>query len=553
MTGRKFLLIVFFCFISISVLSAVTDQDPDSLLAGIYLKHAVAEFDSEHFIEAFSLADISLMFIDTSSDAFLVRGISSRKSGIKDSSIADISIAIIRDNWEYYNETTARVYLSEYMYLAGDVESAYINLLPFSNDLANDSFFTEIFIRMALSLGKTNEAVQAAENLLRVDPYDNYAQLIMALYDAEWRLRAEKILIEGDPANYFSKNVVQTVIESSAECNFLIDLYKNRWGEDRFYKISNICNRKDKLEKVLDELYPENSVVNHKELTWIYNLVEDENSKLLIKERLGSIKLTIIYDIDNDGFNDTEAFFDMGNLVTFNFDSDQDNKYDHFIVLDEFFVNLKIKDKKETSFFSYESYPDLINVTVSDEKSLIEYKLIPYTLSLDIIRIPLDLIKDIPHILNNVSFPTSDILTVSSTKKSINNFDTSLESKYVWIGPDESIENVFDSDGVRVVERHFRNSVLISVFKDFDSDGVFDTIYEYKDGLIQSVSFDANNNGIAEYIENYEEGLVRSWDFNEDGLLDSRERSENGIIYRELSSELNGEFDTFIEIKGDIN
>ena len=153
----------------------------------------------------------------------------------------------------------------------------------------------------------------------------------------------------------------------------------------------------------------------------------------------------------------------------------------------------------------------------------------------------------------NVSFPTSDILTVSSTKKSINNFDTSLESKYVWIGPDESIENVFDSDGVRVVERHFRNSVLISVFKDFDSDGVFDTIYEYKDGLIQSVSFDANNNGIAEYIENYEEGLVRSWDFNEDGLLDSRERSENGIIYRELSSELNGEFDTFIEIKGDIN
>jgi len=553
MTGRKFLLIVFFCFISISVLSAVTDQDPDSLLAGIYLKHAVAEFDSEHFIEAFSLADISLMFIDTSSDAFLVRGISSRKSGIKDSSIADLSIAIIRDNWEYYNETTARVYLSEYMYLAGDVESAYINLLPFSNDLANDSFFTEIFIRMALSLGKTNEAVQAAENLLRVDPYDNYAQLIMALYDAEWRLRAEKILIEGDPANYFSKDVVQTVIESSAECNFLIDLYKNRWGEDRFYKISNICNRKDKLEKVLDELYPENSVVNHKELTWIYNLVEDENSKLLIKERLGSIKLTIIYDIDNDGFNDTEAFFDMVNLVTFNFDSDQDNNYDHFIVLDEFSVNLKIKDKKETFFFSYESYPDLINVTVSDEKSLIEYKLIPYTLSLDIIRIPLDLIKDIPHILNNVSFPTSDILTVSSTKKSINNFDTSLESKYVWIGPDESIENVFDSDGVRVVERHFRNSVLISVFKDFDSDGVFDTIYEYKDGLIQSVSFDANNNGIAEYIENYEEGLVRSWDFNEDGLLDSRERSENGIIYRELSSELNGEFDTFIEIKGDMN
>lgn len=550
MIKRLFLLIVIFSFFSFSASATETDQNPDTLLAGIYLEHAVKQFSSNNFLEAYSLADTSLMFIDTSSDAFFIRGVSSRESEIKDSSVADLSTAIITDNWKYYNEITARVLLSKYIYFAGDIESAYINLLPFSNDLGNDSFSTEIFIRMALSLGKVDEALRAAGNLLQVDQTDSYSQLIMALYNPEWRMRAEQILIGGDPANYFSKDVLQVIIENSADCSFLMDLYKNRWGKDRFYNISNICNEKDTLKEILDELYPENSVINHKELTRVYSLVEDDSSRLLIDEQLGSIKLTIIYDINNDGFIDTEALFDMGKLVSFSFDSDQDNNYDHFVEMDGLPVSLKIKNGEEILSFFYESYPNLINVTVSDEKSLTEYQLIPYTLELDVIRLPLDPVKDIPYILNNITFPDSDILTVSSAQKSINNYATSLESKYTWIESDESIENIFNSEGIKVIERHFRNFVLITVFKDFDSDGVFDTIYEYKDGLLQTISFDANNNGIAEYIEDYEKGLVRSWDFNEDGLMDSRERHENGIIYRELSSKLDGNFDTFSEING---
>ena len=550
MTKRLFLLLVIFSFFSFSVSATGTDQNPDTLLAGIYLEHAAQQFASDNFPEAYSLEDTSLMFLDTSSDALFIRGVSSRESEVKDSSVIDLSTAIITDNWKYYNETIARVFLSEYIYLAGDIESAYINLLPFSNDLGNESFSTEIFIRIALSLGKVDEALRAAENLLQVDQTDNYSQLIMALYDPEWRMRAEQILIEGDPANYFSKDVLQIVIENSSNCSFLMDLYKNRWGEDRFYKISNICNEKDMLKEILDELYPENSVINYKEITRIYSLVEDDSSRLLINGQLGSIKLTIIYDIDNDGFNDTEALFDMGKLVSFSFDSDQDNNYDHFVEIDGLPVSLKINNREEILSYFYESYPNLINVTVSNEKSLTEYQLIPYTLELDIIRLPLNPVKDIPYILDNVAFPDNDILTVSSTKKSINNFATSLESKYIWIDSDERVEDIFNSDGIRVIERHFRNFILITVFRDFDSDGVFDTIYEYKDGLLQTISFDANNNGIAEYIEDYEKGLIRSWDFNEDGLMDSRERYENGIIYKELSSKLDGNFDTFSEING---
>lgn len=544
--------VIFFLF-SFSALSALTDDNPDTLLADIYLEHAARQFASGNFAEAFSLANISLMFHVTGSDALFIRGVSSRKTEVSDSSIADLSAAIIADNWKVYSEVEARVYSSEYMYRAGDTESAYINLLPFSNNLANSSFFTEIFIRMALTLGKTDEALEVADNLLRVDPSDNYSQLIMALYSHEWRLWAEQMLIEGDPANYFSKDVVKVIIENSNDCFFLMDLYRKRWGEDRFYKITNICNNNDSLIKILDELYPENSIIDQNELIRVYSLVKDESDRLLINRKLLSIKLTVIYDSDNDGFNDTEAVYNMGKLVSFRFDSDQDDKYDHFITLEGLPVSLKIINRKRILSFFYDAYPNLIDVTVADEKSLTEYQLIPYTLTFDIIRLPQDPIKDIPYILDNISYPDSDILTLSSAKKNINNFTTSLESKYILIESDESIENVFNSDGIRVIERHFKNFVLITVLKDFDIDGVFDTKYEYKDGQLQTISFDANNNGIAEYIEDYKKGLVRSWDFNEDGLFDTRERYENGIIYRELSSELNGVFDSFTEIDGELN
>ncbi len=537
MNKRFFLLIAIFYLFSFSVLSALTDKNPDALLADIYFGHAVDQFGAGNFEEAYFLADISLMFLDTGSDAFFVRGVSSRMSGVKDSSVSDLSTAIITDNWKYYNEMTARTYLSKYMYLAGDVESAYINLLPFSNDLANSSLSTEIFIRMALGLGKVDEALKAAENLLETVPSDMYAQLILAIYDPEWRLRAEKILISGDLSNYFTKDVVQLIIRNSSECGFLIDYYKDRWGEDRFYRISNICNRTESLKKLLKELYPENSVVDHKELIGVHDLLSDENSKQLFSEQLGSIKLTINYDIDNNGFYDTEAVYNMGNLISFSFNSNKDTNYT--VEWNEPSVRLEIKEKGKTTTYFYKSYPNLIHVTVSDDKSQIEYKLIPYSLSLDIIKIPLDIIEDVPSIMGDVSLPDSSILTAASAEKSVNSFDTGLESTYVWIGTDESIENIFNSNGVKVIERHFMNSVLITVFRDLDSDGVFDTTYKYKDGLLQTVSFDVNNNGIAEYIEDYKNGFVRSWDFNEDGLFDSQERYENGIIYKELSSELN--------------
>lgn len=539
-------------FLVFSIYPENNTADLDKLITEIYLKNGFEQLKTGNFEEAFSLSDIALSFNENSSDAYFIRAVSSRNLNMDLNPIYDLSSAIISDNWNYYNEITARAKLSEYMYLNGNIEEAYLNLLPFSHNLSFSPEFTELFIRISLNLGKVDAAVISAENILEVDPEDSYSQLLMAKYSVPWLTRVESILIDGDPSNYVSKDVFQYIMKIKSDCNNFNELYLNRWGEDRFYKINNTCKNIDLLPELLSELYPDNTVVNFDELLWIYSLFEDESSKQLIVDRLSSIIITIQYDSDSDGFIDTEALYRKGNLVSFKFDSNHDDNFDYFVELNGTPFKLKVITKNATNSFIYRNYPYLITVIKSDKNTLSEYQLIPYRLSFGIIFVPVDFTKEIPHILENIEFPDNDILTASSASKNITNLNENLISNYSVIGLNESIEKVFNSEGVKIVERHYRGSVLISVYKDFDSDGVFDTIYEYNNGELLKISFDENNNGISEYVENYKTGLISTWDFNEDGILDSREYSENGIKYRELSSKLDGEFDIFLEITSEM-
>ncbi len=524
---------------------------PDELIADIYLKNTFEQFDLFNFEEALYLSNITLSFSENSSDSLYIRSLSSRNLGLVNSHKEDLIAAIIFNNWKYYSEIDARVLLSEIMFLDGDIEDAYLNLQPFRNELAFSSKFSELLIRISLSVGRVEEALKIADNLLQIDPYDNYSQLIMAMYNSDWMIKAEEILAEGDSANYFSKEVVQLVIKNRSDCQYLNELYLERWGEDRFYIISNACRRIESLPEILTDLYPDNTRVDFNELSRLYKLFDKESSKKIILDWLGSIVLTVIYDSDGDGFTDTEAFYNKGQLYSFNYDSNHDNNYDFFIELDELPLKLKIVTKKGTENYLYKDYPYLINVFKSDGNTEEEYQLRPYNLSFEIIYVPVDFTVEMPHILDSVVSPDTDILTSYSSLKTLTNIGENTVTDYSFINLDESIENIHNENGVKILERHYKNSILITVLKDFDNDGVFDTIYNYTDGKLQTISFDENNNGISEYIENYENGVTSSWDFNEDGLIDSREYTENGIIYRELSSNLDGVFDTTLEITSD--
>jgi len=555
MNKKIFLVIIFFIFFSMVLFSGsvgTAHNSPDKLIADIYIKHSIEQFEKDNYTDAYSLSDIALSFNSESSDAKLIHAISGKNSGLSDNPIGELSDSIILDNWGFYNETSARFYLSKYMYWKGDIDKAYLNLVPFKKNLLINPIFSEFFIRISLGVGRTDAAVKTAEALLEIDPFDNYAQLTLARYSPSWLEKSVKAIMQGDPSNLISKQVVQYLIRNSSDCTYLRNYYLNKWGVDRFYNISNLCNHKDKLIDNLILLYPESSIVNYNELLWLNSLFDSEKNKQIVILRLNAINMTVEYDTDNDGFYDTEALFNNGKIVTFSIDENNDNHKDYIVDVDILPVRLKQIKAKQVISYNYNKYPNLVSAMISNEEFITDYQLIPYELDLDIIYLPSNVLDGIPSILQNAVLPDNDLMSAFSTHKNVTNRKNNTMTEFKMIDLDESVERVINSEGIKILERHYKNSVLISASKDSDSDGVFDTIFKYEDGILQSIAFDENNNGVFEYIENFEEGSVRSWDFNEDGIIDSRERIQDGTLIREMSSKFDGVLDTIININSEI-
>jgi len=551
MNKRIFLEIIFLIFFSIALFSGspgTSSNSTDLLIADIYIKHSVEQFEKDNYAGAYSLSDIALSFNSESSDAKLIHAVCGIKSGLSNNPIGELSESIIVDNWCFYSEISARFYLSEYMYWNGNIDKAFLNLAPFKKELLSDPIFAEFFIRTSLGVGRIDVAVKTAEDLLKIHPFNSYAQLILARYSPAWLEKSVEIILQGDPSNFVSKKVVQFLIKNSTDCSYLRKFYLTKWGVDRFYNISNLCNDKDKLSENLILLYSNNIQVEYNELLWIYRLFVTEKDKQTVISRINSIDITVEYDNNNDGYNDTKALYKKGRIVSFSFDSNNDAIEDYIVDVDILPISLKVNTLKQSALYYYNKYPNIVSAKLSNAEFIYEYQLNPYQLDLDIIHLPSNVIEGIPSILNTAVLPDNDLMSSFSTHRKVIDKKNNYRTEYRMIDLNESVERVISSEGIKILERHYKNSVLITATKDSNNDGVFDTIFQYKDGILQSISFDENNNGIYEYIQNFKDGSVRSWDFNEDGVIDFKERIEDGGLIQEMSSKFDGVLDTIINI-----
>lgn len=73
----------------------------------------------------------------------------------------------------------------------------------------------------------------------------------------------------------------------------------------------------------------------------------------------------------------------------------------------------------------------------------------------------------------------------------------------------------------------------------------------WRDGRLAEGEADTNGDGKIDYRETYGTPPTRTWDYNEDGIPDSRETTGAGdTIIRELSTKLNGVFDVRVTYRG---
>ena len=90
----------------------------------------------------------------------------------------------------------------------------------------------------------------------------------------------------------------------------------------------------------------------------------------------------------------------------------------------------------------------------------------------------------------------------------------------------------------------YRDGQPVRGARDLNGSGKFDVEETWKNGTLSSIAVDTNGDGKVDYRERYGASPMKSWDYNEDGIVDSREYpAGRGTIVREFSTALNGEFD----------
>ena len=73
----------------------------------------------------------------------------------------------------------------------------------------------------------------------------------------------------------------------------------------------------------------------------------------------------------------------------------------------------------------------------------------------------------------------------------------------------------------------------------------------WKNGELAAESIDSDADGRPDFRQTFGANPMKFWDYNEDGIDDSRERNgPNGEVIRELSTALNGVFDLSIAYRG---
>ncbi len=124
------------------------------------------------------------------------------------------------------------------------------------------------------------------------------------------------------------------------------------------------------------------------------------------------------------------------------------------------------------------------------------------------------------------------------------------------VGPGSGVRRVEMKDGLRVYLEEDANGdgrldhrlwcaagKPVRGTRDLSGDGVFEAAETWTDGALSRLSVDTDGNGRFDYEETYLPA-ARLWDYNEDGLDDSRETSDGkGGLVREFSTRADGRFD----------
>jgi tetratricopeptide (TPR) repeat protein len=273
----------------------------------------------------------------------------------------------------------------------------------------------------------------------------------------------------------------------------------------------------------------------------------------LLQDALSAYSGTRDLDADSDGFWEERWTLDKGGVTAWTREPRQDGvaEYAATFVAGKPATLSWIGAAGTGLTAKYSSYPYVESITQGGAGTWV---LVPYELQCPFLQpVAAPALSGLtPHIATRLSMPSLEKINASAYR--LDEFSSSgvlVRRTELSRGLKVFMQEDGEGNGSFNHKVWFTNGMPDHGERTLPGSPTFAVKETWKNGALASESVDTDADGRPDFRQSFGVNPVKSWDYNEDGIDDSRERSSmTGEVIRELSTALNGVFDLSIAYRG---
>jgi tetratricopeptide (TPR) repeat protein len=526
-----------------------------------YYRQADGLFRAGRFESAARLLDISLEFYPSFSEsAFLYAKVYLKQQETTSQAIDYLQDAIASDTWLHTDPLIPRV----------ELVRVYVRTTRFRQarqiitDLEESALggrgnpdLSSLWAESLIGLGQLSSAEGFLRDAVRRFPQSSklYTLLAQVLTRRGNRAEAKSLLQRGiremprDAELLYQLAALEADSENRAE---LVDRYLQVGGTDPGAALLAVVGGARDSERFIEDFF---RLGGNGRAGYIDVLQERLSSGRIagrteaeVARMVDAYTGTRILDTNRDGYYEQVYRYEAGQLRSWTSDEDQDGipgATIRFDGEDPKTLLLSSGENLPNLEYRYSDYPYLEAVAFVSGRARREYRIIPYQIGQPALVSPTQ--QAFPIELRADLAGTEEYFRKNSYQMKEYSEDTlTPERVYHYLnGSITRIDENPDALGNFTHTVHYAGSLPVEGYRDLDGDGVSEIREEFAEGRLRRVTLDINGDGVIEFEQVFESGSARTyWDYNDDGLFDSREYLRtDGETVREFSSRLNGTYD----------
>jgi tetratricopeptide (TPR) repeat protein len=565
MGENRLLPVLVVLFLAAGVLGAqTTGADASRAEADSWLEKAKASFAAGSMAQTADLLAPALQLSPDYSEALYLRArveLSTREG--TPTGVQDLRRAIASDTWNGTDPSTARQDLAEVLVRTGRLAEARVLLDALVSRDASDPRTFLLLARLYTRSGETASLRRILSDAsARFPLVDDFALMTAALLVREGRRAdARRVIATQIKVHPDSQALVLRAaqVEPSAAGRVArIEQYDQQGGNDPLSAVVALEAPSRDQQKYLSRFIDQGGL-SREELVERVAAAARGTPRLrdALQSALNAFSGNRDLDADGDGFSEERWSFSSGSATSWVRDADEDGVPEYSATFQGGVPTSFTwrPDARAEVTLSYSAYPAAASASRSALPSTggsTKLLLVPYSVTVPILasRAPAGFA---PRISSRFRLPSLEALQRSSWRTE--------ES-----GPDGTVVRRIDlSGGTRVYMEEdtrgsgkidhkvwYSNGRPVRGARDLNGSGRFDVEETWSNGQLASITADTNDDGKIDYRERFGGSPMKSWDFNEDGIVDSREYPVGkGRNVRDLSTAMNGTFDLSLVWEGD--